>query len=666
MEYQSEKYAIRIKDAIKYGGIISLMYQILHIKFISYLPFLHEINVNKTDNVEVFIKKELINELKERDVPNKILNLYVSNPKFFEKKYSFTKEQIDSFENNELRGIFILDKIYDQLLITISRKETYLQGAIFGLNDIKILDCPLIIQKNLAQPRLEWIPKSVTSYSLNNDLSIDKKFFITEMNKQGFGLFFNVPTKFNKEYLIEEQKQNFYCFDENYKQKIQNNGNGYVFKEEGFHFEKFICFDFDVDNFLSKVEDAKLFVELNQDKKIYNSEFNIYYPKVEALFSEYPFDFETFYYSCLNLCLFLGQPTKQGKTANNVVSNIVINPEYFKKLFPKTISGDAEINSKYLKILQDYFSLFIKNIRYGLRLVSRSDIKQDSEVVTFDKQLGEYYTNYNSQLFRQNQYFTDASKLGKFSKPLEYYVLNEVFTIPSFTTNNFLTPGSSNIIKRNPSSFDSKTKVTTQFDFYSSGSWYETVESFKITANKNFGDLEYLTLKEKSYILFDTEQTETTFDKNTKKSTTNILISRYSWIPLVSVYSDKIFNDSSLDIQEQLRNTNTNYNIEELHDFINDDFGVTIKELKQKIIDTAEFKIVYKKIAALDSLFPLVKLDAASVNQSVINSYLTPEQIQIALENSDKPEFRVPLVINNVTKTAESFFDILLRDNKEY
>ena len=68
----------------------------------------------------------------------------------------------------------------------------------------------------------------------------------------------------------------------------------------------------------------------------------------------------------------------------------------------------------------------------------------------------------------------------------------------------------------------------------------------------------------------------------------------------------------------------------------------------------------------INALSTIIKLDAASINQNNISQVTTPEEVQKALKTPSDPKSQPIIIINNTTNSAESFFNISLRDNKEY
>ena len=120
MKFESEQLSIRVQDGLKYNAILSEIYFVVYDKFMSYLPFINEIN----DSSNNFIKTESIKELNNKNIPEKILEIYADNSDFFNKKYSITKEQVSSKPTNEQSGDLILEKIIDDIEILKNPDKT--------------------------------------------------------------------------------------------------------------------------------------------------------------------------------------------------------------------------------------------------------------------------------------------------------------------------------------------------------------------------------------------------------------------------------------------------------------------------------------------------------------------------------------------------------------
>lgn len=512
MKFESEKLSIRVQDGLTYNAILSDVYFIVYDKFISYLPFLEEINVSNNS-----IKSETLKELNLRKIPEKILDIYANNTKFFNKKYSINEQQLSLKTTNEERGDFILEKIIDDIEIfknpkQIKNKNQFMKDLAFGFDNENIISCPIIVQNSYSQ---------VSNHELNEDGTISKKFF-DDIATSSYVISCN---KLTSPGLKQNKIGNKYFFDKKY---YANNIVG-LFENSGFHFEKFISFDFNKSKYLNSGKDKTLF----------------------SLPSGQQVNFETFLYSCLNASLFLSD-TKG-------VEKIVINPEYLKKIFPIAINDSTEANTQYQILINEYFSSFITNIKYGLRLVCRQSTINDKTSKT--------------KISYKKEIDGGTPKLEK-----------NVYTEPK------------NSLAKRPSSYA-----------------YESLKEVKDTVSISFTPMEYFIIKDKSYVLF--------IDLS-KKANEHIYV-RKTWIPIVSVYSDEVLNQSSLlPINPKRAEENESFNIKSLHDFIDDNNNKVLKELKEKMITTDEFKLFFTKIIPLNVLGSLEKISTADFSQALINMAL--------------------------------------------
>lgn len=437
MKLESEKLSVRVQNGVQYNSILSDIYFIFYKKFTSYLPLYEQIN--KIDNN--FIKQECIKELTQQKMPEKILNIYVDNVEFFKEKYSITQQQISSLGTVEQKGIFVLEKIIDKISFITAPKnlaEQNLKDIVFGKKNEKIIGCPIIIQNKYTEMDEE-------------NLSDDKLLDLLFLQKNNFSVktLFNIMSKKMLDTkTLSSESSNKYYFDKKYFDSFIAKMD---LNSSGFHFEKFIIFDFDKTGFINNPE-------ISFELPI------IFDPKVKKL------NFELFYYSCLNAGFFLSD--------SSGIKDVVINPEYFKKIFPLNIDGDGISRQLYdLEVIEKYFPNFIKNVRYGLRLVCRQSVITDNE-----KQNSKY--KYSEEVFKgiknpfyKTQCYIDSTKYKVLERPSSFY-------------------------------------------------YYEN-KKIKDLIELEFTNLEYSIIKNKSYVLF--------IEVGTKQI-------RRNWTPLISVYSDKALN----------------------------------------------------------------------------------------------------------------------------
>lgn len=563
MQFQSEKFSIRVQDGLKYNSIIYTIYYLLFTDFFSYLPFLDEINSNiqkyEYQIIQNFIKNSVLNSLVSKNIHIIIMDIYVDNTKFFQKKYSFTSENIDSLNTNEERGLFILEKIFDDLNIfkedqTQKNKHQFFYDLIFGKNNKNIFDCPIITQKRIVTNAK--VPIATNQYYLNPlDGFSQVNFFIdkiqNEQTIQENSFTMAVSENNNSTYKEIQNFGNYYFFDSEYLGVLIDKGFKF---NSAFHFEKFVSFDFDLKNFISKVKESQF---LSTPTTTTFGDVN----------------FEKFYYSSLNLSLFL--PNQDG-----IIENIIVNPEYFKKAFPTEIfSNTQQITEKYNTIL-DYLPLFIRNIKCGLRLIYKNNPEQESK--------------------EKVKYASEINKIS--NKEINYY------------------------LQKNESLY-----------FKKASSYNNPNDS--LISKKTFSELEYNIIKNKGYIIF-----KQLFDENTGKFFDNF---RQTWIPIISIYSDKILNNSS---------TSEFNNIKEIHDYINDSKNEVLEELKKKMFESEQFQFVYKKLIPVEALLLLQKIDFASENQNFLNFSLLQEP----------PTSDSAVISKNLKNSMENFINISLKDDKEY
>jgi len=561
MQFKSEKFSIRVQDGLKYNSIIYTIYYFLFTDFFSYLPFLDEINSNiqkyEYQVIQNFIKTSVLNSLVSKNVHIIVMDIYVDNTKFFQKKYSFTTENIDSLNTNEERGLFILEKIFDSLNIfkedqTQKNKNQFFYDLVFGKNNKNIFDCPIIVQKRaVLNQTVPIVTKKYYSNPLDSFNQVN--FFIDQIQAEQSvqESSFTVPVSEDNNNIYSDLKYfNYYFFDAEYLSLLIDKGFNF---NSAFHFERFVSFDFDFKNFISKVKEAQ----------------NLSAPTPTAFGNV---NFENFYYSSLNLSLFL-------PNENGIIENIVVNPEYFKKAFPTEIlSNVQQITDKY-NIILDYLPLFIRNIKCGLRLVYKNNPEQESK--------------------EKVKYSSEINKLS--NKEINYFLQKD------------------------------------ESSLYKKASSYSNIDS-KI-CKKTFSELEYNIVKNKGYIIF-----KQLFDENTGKFFDNF---RQTWIPIVSIYSDKVLNSSA---------TSEFNNIKEIHDYINDSKSEVLEELKKKMFESEQFQFVYKKLIPVEALLLLQKIDFASENQNFLNFSLQQEP----------PSSDSVVISKNLKNSMENFINISLKDDKEY
>jgi len=349
MKFESEKLSIRVADGLLYFAVISEINRVLYSDFINFLPFIDEISSNENQN---FVFDETLKQLEQRDIPRKILDVYTRNVKFFEKKYSIKEGQINSLKDDTERGNFILRKILEDIeIVKRKAKDSSFKNIVFGENDTNIVECPIITQNSY---------KKISSVELNSDGIINNTFFTKE---HSFQVKINPNDKnlFQKNIVNEADR---YFFEKDYYDSVYNKKE---FLDRGFHFEKFISFDFDQDEFIKEISSNEFFTLSN------NGYIN----------------FETFYYSCLNLGLFLTKTQNiNANNSKNIEKNIIINPTYMRSIFPKAVSGTSG-ETQYNLIL-GVVNKFIKNVKLGLRLVCRQSNflgKTDAQYETEQKSL---------------------------------------------------------------------------------------------------------------------------------------------------------------------------------------------------------------------------------------------------------------------------------------
>ena len=341
----------------------------------------------------------------------------------------------------EGKGVFILEKIIDKITFIVTQNNTVkqnLENIVFGKNNEQIISCPIITQNGFLEMD-------------EDNLSDDKLLNLQYLEKNNFKVllpFLGTNNKLIDAKEFESKYSNKYFFDKKYFDSFVLN----KIDKSGFHFEKFIIFDFDKNGFIN---DPQISFE----------------PPIEFDPSNKELNFELFYYSCLNTCFFLSDSTG--------TKNIVVNPEYFKTIFPLNLDGDGKSRQLYdFNVIEKYFSNFIRNVRYGLRLVCRQSFIEDGGKESKYKYNEELFKGIKNPFYKTQQYI-DTTKQAAFN-------LNR------------------------PSSFNQ----------------YKD-KKIKDLVELKFTNLEYSILKEKSYILFEEK---------------NSLNYRRIWTPLISVYSDKILN----------------------------------------------------------------------------------------------------------------------------
>jgi len=107
----------------------------------------------------------------------------------------------------------------------------------------------------------------------------------------------------------------------------------------------------------------------------------------------------------------------------------------------------------------------------------------------------------------------------------------------------------------------------------------------------------------------------------------------------VSVYhqEEEFRNNSSVEVAELLRFSES-----------------TLEILKEKIMETKEFKLIFSKLIPLDSLFILEKIGMASKLQDTLNFNL-----------KEKPN-QDTAIAKSLQATLLKTVDVMLKDKKEY
>lgn len=406
MKFESEKLSARASDGLSYAAVLSEVNRVLYENFVNYLPFLDEINgYNSSTKFENFIKNQSLEILNERSIPEKILDIYTRNIKFFNKKYSFTEKDLDKLSTVSEKGTFILEKIFDDLQILKDVKNgDFFKKTVFGINDINIVECPIIVQN-----KYNSLPFDIDK----NGKIVSDFFFLNN------GFYIECPDN-GKQILIDSNKGNRYFFEKDYFEKtvLDKNLSGV-----GFHFEKFICFDFDETKFLST------------DKNILSQE------------SDSQINLEMFFYSCLNSAFFLSE--------KNQTKDIIINPSYLNKIFSNGIS-DQRGKTQYQLILEKYLLNFVTNVRYGLRLVARQEDMFDKEQIYIKEEKAvkdfrltkTFNLSKSPSLFRKPSSFisepSNPKQVKKSFSSLEYSIIKN----KSFILHNEITKGDKKEIHR--------------------------------------------------------------------------------------------------------------------------------------------------------------------------------------------------------------------------
>lgn len=307
MKFESEKLSIRLQDGLLFNGILSQIYLILYEKFITFLPFYNEIM--KFDN---FVKSEVIKVLNEKGMTEKILDIYVDNKSFFEKRYLIKEKDIVQKTNNLDRASLIFEKMIEEIIFSDPiEKDNNIKKIVFGLDNSNIIDCPVIIKN-------QWNSLFALSSQSKNFFEL---FYHSEgdLVAQSYNFY---PEFYNKSGV------NVYYFEKNY---FQNNIKNKKFHDKrGFHFETFVSFDFNKSKFMSSLGTS------NADD-----------------------EHELFLFSFLNTCFFLSKDDKP-------LQNIIINVDLFKKLF-----FPLDVQYPPRKEAEKNLKNFISNIKVGLRMVSR-------------------------------------------------------------------------------------------------------------------------------------------------------------------------------------------------------------------------------------------------------------------------------------------------------
>jgi len=393
MKFESEKFSIRTQDALTFNAILSEVYFILYDKFVNFLPFYGEILDVAKQNP---IKKGCIEELNKRNIPEKILDIYIHNVQYFNNKYSINENMLSSKKTVQEKGDLILEKIIDDVKIEdidVSKKK-FLKDVVFGSNDQNIIECPIIVQN---------VYGNSTEVELFGNGTINSDFYKAS-NLSSFKVLCDKP--YGNDINIIHYPFKYY-FDKKYFSNLKPA----ILYNAGFHFENFLSFDFDVTKFLKRVDVAN----------------------IASKESDGYIDFETFIFSCLNSSLFL-------TNNKDLVKDIKINTQYFQKIFPIDIQGTPQSIEQYKKILST-FPLFITNIRHGLRLVwknvniiegSFESVLDDSKDIVADSFLKKKtYVEYNGELFKRlsNHAITESGKDKTVSESsissLEYNIIKE-------------------------------------------------------------------------------------------------------------------------------------------------------------------------------------------------------------------------------------------------
>jgi hypothetical protein len=148
--------------------------------------------------------------------------------------------------------------------------------------------------------------------------------------------------------------------------------------------------------------------------------------------------------------------------------------------------------------------------------------------------------------------------------------------------------------------------------------------------------MEYSIIKEKSYVLF--------IDLSILSS--HIYVRR-TWVPVVSVYSDEILNQKSL-LPINPNRGEESFNVQELHKFIDDNNNKTLNKLKEKMIATEQFKLIFTKLVPLNILGSLEKIGSATNAQVAINAVLLSNDPSTVIAKSLK---------KNITNTIDKLLN---------
>ena len=91
-QFKSIEYSVRTQDALAFYGILSQIYSEIYTKYYGHLHFF------KNANEETLFKDSIIQSIetknaqqKLKNIQEKILEIYVNNSAFFEKKYFVKK-----------------------------------------------------------------------------------------------------------------------------------------------------------------------------------------------------------------------------------------------------------------------------------------------------------------------------------------------------------------------------------------------------------------------------------------------------------------------------------------------------------------------------------------------------------------------------------------------